>query len=318
MIISASRRTDIPAFYSEWFMNRLKDGYVLARNPMNHAQVSKIELSPETVDCIVFWTKDAKNIMDKLCLMDELGYPYYFQFTLTPYGKDIELYLRDKEEIISTFIELSQKIGIHKVLWRYDPIILNTDLTVEYHLERFENLCGRLSGHTRICTISFVDMYGKLMKSVKNRLLREITQEEMRKLASGFSRISRSFGIELRACCESLDLSGFGIRRASCIDKATVEEICGCSLDVKPDANQRKGCGCIQSIDIGAYNTCRNGCVYCYANYSYPAVITNSLKHNPKADILIGAVNQDEKITLKKMQSYKNYNYSFFREECKQ
>ncbi len=282
---------------------------------MNHAQVSRIALSPEVVDCIVFWTKDAKNIMDKLSFMDELGYRYYFQFTLTPYGREMEPYLRDKEEIINTFKELSHSIGTHRVHWRYDPIILNEDFTVEYHLERFENLCSRLNGYTGICTVSFVDLYGKLTKSVQNGLLREITDEEMMRLASGFFRISRSFGIELRACCERLDLSGFGVKHASCIDKATIEEICGCSLDVKADVNQRKGCGCMQSIDIGVYNTCRNGCIYCYANYSRPSVLTNSLKHNPEAGILIGEVAQDEKVILKKMKSYKNYNYSLFKKE---
>ncbi|QHQ63012.1 DUF1848 family protein [Anaerocolumna sedimenticola] len=307
MIISASRRTDIPAFYSDWFMNRLKDGYILTRNPMNHSQISKILLTPEAVDCIAFWTKDPKNIMDKLPVIDDLGYQYYFQFTLTPYNREIELFLRNKEEIINTFIELSGKIGKNKVLWRYDPIILNKDLTIEYHLEHFQYLCSKLSGFTRICNISFVDIYSKLSKSVKNNLLREITQEEMINLTSGFAKIGNSFGIELRACCESerVDLSAYGVRQASCIDKAVIEEICGCSLEVKGDMNQRAGCGCIQSTDIGGYNTCKNGCIYCYANYSYQAVENNCRKHNPKAAILIGEVGNEEKIVEKKMSSCK-------------
>ncbi|WMJ87355.1 DUF1848 domain-containing protein [Anaerocolumna sp. MB42-C2] len=305
MIISASRRTDIPAFYSEWFMNRLKEGYVLTRNPMNHSQVSKIILSPDVVDCIVFWTKDPKNILDKLPVIDNLGYQYYFQFTLTPYNQEIESFLRKKEEIIDTFIKLSEKKGKNKVLWRYDPIILNKDLTIEFHLEHFQYLCSKLSGFTGICNISFVDIYSKLGKAVKNNLLREITIEEMIKLASGFAKIGKSYGIELRACCERVDLSAYGVRQASCIDKAIIEEINGCSLEVKADTNQRAGCGCIQSTDIGAYNTCQNGCIYCYANYSYPAVANNCLKHNPRADILIGEISQEDKIIEKNMCSCK-------------
>ncbi len=312
MIISASRRTDIPAFYSEWFMNRLKAGYVLTRNPMNHAQVSKIMLSPEVVDCIVFWTKDAKNIMGKLKSVDDLGYRYYFQFTLTPYDREIEPYLREKERIIDTFIELSEKIGKDKVIWRYDPIILNDKVTAEYHLEWFEYLCGRLKRYTNVCNISFVDIYSKLSRTVKNMVLREITGEEMIALASGFSGIAVRYGIELKACCERADLSEYGVGPASCIDQTVIERICGCSLEVKAEKNQREGCRCMQSIDIGAYNTCRHGCVYCYANVGFAAVENNSLKHNPASGILIGTVNPDEKVTEKKMKSFKNYNYNLW------
>lgn len=311
MIISASRRTDIPAFYSEWFLNRLKEGFVLARNPMNHAQVSKIILSPDLVDCIVFWTKDPGNMMDKLAAVDSLGYQYYFQFTLTPYGRDIEPFLRDKELLINAFIELSEVIGREKVMWRYDPIILNQDLTIEYHLEKFEYLCGRLKGYTDVCSISFVDIYSKLSKTVKNRILREITGDEMHRLTKGFADISRKYGIELRSCCENINLSDYGLKPARCIDKALIEKICGCRLTAKPELNQREGCACIQSIDIGAYNTCLHGCIYCYANYSHQAVESNSRKHDPMGDILIGSVDKDEKVNLRKMQSLKEYNYSF-------
>jgi hypothetical protein len=314
MIISASRRTDIPAFYPEWFVNRLREGYVLTRNPMNYGQVSKIMLTPEVVDCIVLWTKDAKNILDKLKVIDDLGYIYYFQFTLTPYGKDTEPFLRDKEEIIDTFIELSQRIGKAKLLWRYDPIILNDTITIEYHLEQFEYLCSRLRGHTDICTISFVDIYSKLSKIIKNQVLREITKEEMTELASGFAGISRRYGIELRSCCEKLDLEELGLKPGRCIDKTVIERICGCNLKAKAETTQREGCMCIQSIDIGAYNTCKHGCVYCYANHSYSAVEQNYLKHNPKADLLIGEVTEADKVTVRKMQSFMDRNYSLFKE----
>jgi len=303
MIISASRRTDIPAFYSEWFINRLKEGYVLTRNPMNHAQVSKITLSPEVVDCIVFWTKDPKNILDKLDIIDDLGYPYYFQFTLNPYGKNIEPYLPDKESLIQTFIALSQKTGKEKVLWRYDPIILNEELTLSYHLERFEYLCDRLKGYTDICTISFVDIYSKLNKPVKNHVLREITLNEMKDITKGFMDISLRYKIELRSCCENTSLLKYGIKQAHCIDKSMIEKICGYPLGVKLEKNQRPGCACAQSIDIGAYNTCLHGCVYCYANYSFAAVKRNIRNHNPKENILLGQVRGDEKVLLRNMES---------------
>jgi hypothetical protein len=312
MILSASRRTDIPCYYSDWFVNRLRSGYVLTRNPMNHAQIHRINLSPETIDCIVFWTKDPVNMLDKLHILDEMGYKYYFQFTLTPYGKDIERNLRDKNQIIDTFILLSESIGKEKVLWRYDPIILNEERTISYHKEQFESLCSRLSGHTEICTISFVDIYSKLINAVKSNVIREITRLEMHRFAEAFAQIGQRHGVEVRACCEKTDLSMYGIKAASCIDQETVEKACGYPIKGKNDANQRPGCGCIQSIDIGIYNTCRNGCIYCYANYSDASVAKNLTLHDPSAEILIGTVRPDERILDRKIESLREEQTKLF------
>lgn len=299
MIVSASRRTDIPAFYTEWFMNRLKEGYVLTRNPMNHSQISKIPLSRDTVDCFVFWTKDPLPMSNKLKLLDEQGFSYYFQFTLTPYGSDMEVNLRNKNEIIYTFIELSRKIGKNKVLWRYDPIILNKDITHQYHIEKFTELCKKLSGYTEYCTISFVDLYKKLSKNIINQVILPISDSDMIALASEFAKIGKFYNIKVRSCCEKLDLSRYGVSQGSCIDPYVIEAICGYSLEVKRDANQRQGCGCIQSVDIGVYNTCKNGCIYCYANYSLPSAIKNFEQHDPRSPILLGTVKEDEKIIEK-------------------
>jgi len=279
---------------------------------MNHAHVIKIVLSPDVVDCIVFWTKDPAPMMDKLQVLDEMGYKYYFQFTLTPYGNNIERNLRDKSKIVETFADLSKRIGRDKVLWRYDPIILNDALTLNYHREMFDALCEKLYKYTNICTISFVDIYSKLVQAVNSNLIREITEPEMKKLAEIFSEIGKKYGIEIRACSEKLDLTAYGIRAASCIDKSIVESVCGYKIDAKADSNQRKGCRCIQSIDIGIYNTCRNGCIYCYANYSDTAVKNNSKKHNPDSDILIGTIGPNERITERKTASLKNDQIGFF------
>ena len=263
---------------------------------MNHAQVSRIPLSIDVVDCIVFWTKDPINMLNKISTLDEMGYRYYFQFTLTPYGVDIEHNLRDKSEIIKTFTQLSKKIGKERIIWRYDPIVLNHTLTIGYHIEIFEIMCKQLCEYTDICTISFVDIYSKFDKAIKDKLIKEITQSEMIQLAAGFSEIGNKYKIELRTCAEIIDLLDHGIRPASCIDKRTIERICGYAIDVKADTNQRKNCGCLKSIDIGAYNTCRNGCVYCYANYSDASIKKNSSKHSPYSDILIGAVGADQNV----------------------
>lgn len=290
MILSVSRRTDIPCYYSEWFMNRLKAGYVMTKNPMNPSQVRRIDLSPQLIDCIVFWTKDPLNIMDKLPQLDAMGYHYYFQFTLTPYGKDIEGNLRGKDEIAETFRQLSLRIGKDKVLWRYDPIILNNEITAEYHRENFEQLCCKLHGYTNTCTISFADIYKKLSRNVKEHILRPIAEEQMHELAAIFSGIGNRYEIKLRACCENVDLSDDGILQASCIDKEIVEQICGHEIMANRDISQRLGCGCYQSVDVGVYNTCRNGCVYCYANHSDASIDKNMSLHNPNSDILIGTI----------------------------
>ena len=293
-------------------MNRLKAGYVLTRNPMNHSQVSRISLSPDTVDCIVFWTKDPANMLDRLKLLDEMGYPYYFQFTLTPYGTDMERNLRDKSRITETFLRLSETIGKEKVLWRYDPIVLNHRISIDCLRERFEFLCSELSGYTNICTISFVDMYAKLTKAIGENLIREITETERNRLAELFSQTGRRYGIEIRACCEKTDLTGYGIRPAGCIDRETVEKICGYPIHGKRDTNQRPGCGCIQSVDIGAYNTCKNGCIYCYANYSHNAVDKNCSLHDPSSDILIGTVRPEEKIVVRRAESLREHQTRLF------
>lgn len=296
MILSASRRTDIPAYYSEWFLNRLREGYVLTRNPMNPSQISRITLSPEVVECIVFWTKDPLPMMNKLSTIEEMGYPYYFQFTLTPYAKDLESNLRDKKELIKTFLQLSETIGKKKVLWRYDPVILNRELTISDHREKFLYLCNQLRGYTDSCTISFIDLYAKLKKVSEQKLIRGITEEEMHQLAADFAKIAKNHGITLKTCSETVDLTAYGILPASCIDQKTIEDICGHPIQAKRDSNQRHGCGCIQSIDIGVYNTCKNGCSYCYANYSTSSVEKNYRSHNPSSEILIGEVRPGEKI----------------------
>ncbi len=290
MILSASRRTDLPGYYSEWFFNRLKAGYALYRNPMNHAQVCRVDLSLENIEGIVFWTKDPEPMIGKLDLLDQMGYSYYFQFTLTPYGKEIEPYLRDKRDILVTFRQLSNRLGKNRVLWRYDPIILNDTFTMDYHRRQFSYLCRELAGYTSICTISFVDRYSKLSKWVKEQVVRDITPEEMHCLAAELVEIAKPYQIELRACCETIDLTADGIKPAACIDKEIMERACGHSITVKKDKSQRLNCGCFKSVDIGAYNTCRNGCIYCYANHSEASIIRNCEKHDPESPILIGNI----------------------------
>lgn len=297
MIISASRRTDIPCYYSDWLINRIRAGYVLTRNPMNHGQISRINLSPCNVDCIVFWTKDARNITDRLHDLDNAGYRYYFQFTITPYDRTIERNLRDKTDIENTFTELSRIIGKERVIWRYDPVLLSDNIDLFYHKEHFKRMCYKLCNYTESVTVSFVDMYSKL----NTKAFRCLTVDETEELSIFLSSTAKDHGLRISACCEQTDLSVYGIEKASCIDKNLIERVFGIKPDFQRDKYQRRDCGCCQSVDIGAYNTCKNGCIYCYANYSVSSVERNCKKHNPKGELLIGEISEGDKITDRKI-----------------
>lgn len=304
MIISASRRTDIPTYYSDWLLNRIKAGYVYVRNPMNAHQVSKISLSPEVVDGIVFWTKNPIPMLDKLDALKD--YMYYFQFTLNSYGTDVERNIPSKNDvIIPAFQRLSDLIGPDRVIWRYDPIFLSEAYTMDYHIHYFEELAKRLSPYTKKCTISFLDFYRNTEKNISALAPGRFPVEQQEELAKGISEIAHGYGLRLDTCAEEIELQQYGIDHARCIDDRLLGQLIQCPLSVKKDKNQRLECGCIESLDIGAYNTCRNGCRYCYANHSERLVGMNVGKHNPDSPLLIGEVEPDDKITERKMFSCK-------------
>ena len=310
MILSASRRTDIPAYYYEWFLNRINEGYVLVRNPMNRKHVSKVLLPPDVVDCIVFWSKNPKAMMSKLQYLQD--YKYYFQFTLTPYENDIELGLPDKAYIIETFKTLSNLIGVEKIIWRYDPILLNSTYTMAYHIEAFERIAKELSGYTLKVIISFIDIYTKIKKQMGRLGVFEISQSQQLELSQRLFSIADAYNIRLETCAENLDLSHIGINRAACIDKKLIESIIGYSIEAKKDKNQRSLCNCIQSIDIGAYNSCLYACSYCYANISPKNARENYKKHNPYAPLLIGELQEDDQIKERTVYSLKKSQLSLF------
>lgn len=296
MIISASRRTDIPSYYSEWFYRRMEEGHVLVRNPMNIHQVSKISLSPEVVDGIVFWTKNPSRMLGGLSRLKE--YTYYFQFTLTPYGNDIEAQLPSKRRIvIPAFKELADTIGPERVIWRYDPILINGQYTLEKHIRYFEMLARILEGYTHKCVISFLDMYRNTAKYAGSLGLKAVTGEDMLAIGEAFSQIASSCHIRLDTCAEIIGLEQFGIGHSSCIDGKLLERLGGYHLKTVKDKNQRGECGCVQSVDIGAYNTCNNGCRYCYANYNEMAVEKNVEAHNPLSPLLSGHILKEDRIT---------------------
>ena len=302
MILSVSRRTDIPAFYSDWFFNRLTEGFVYVRNPMNIHQVSKIVLSPDVIDCIVFWSKNPRPMLSRL---DELKeYMYYFQFTINAYDKGFEAGVPRKEGVINTFKELSEKIGPKRVIWRYDPILLTDKMDKSYHYRYFEKIAKRLEGYTNTCVISFVDLYKKTQQNLKDTTAREPSFKEMLEMAAQLFVIANKYGITVQTCAEEIALETVGVKHGKCIDNALIEDLLGVKLIVSKDPNQRKECGCVQSIDIGEYNTCAHGCKYCYANFKDGVVAKNRAAHNPHSPLLVGELGPYDKVTERKLFSF--------------
>lgn len=311
MILSASRRTDIPTYYSDWFYNRIKEGFVYVRNPMNIHQIGKIAISPDVVDGIVFWTKNPSPMIERL---DELrDYIYYFQFTLNAYNKDVEPNVPSKNDIvIPSFQKLSQKIGRDKVVWRYDPILFNENYTMEYHVKYFKMLVDKLAGYTEKCTVSFLDFYRNTQRNTAQLGIVNPTLQEKKELMQQFSEIAKAAGIYIDTCAEDIDLSKFGIRHAHCIDKERFERLGEYKLTVEKDKNQRTECGCIASVDIGAYNTCKNGCLYCYANFSQNTVSKNYSLHDPNSPFLFGTVTDIDVIKDRNVKSCKDCQLNLF------
>jgi len=301
MILSASRRTDIPAFYAEWFANRVKEGFLLVRNPMNIHQVSKITLSPNVVDCIVFWTKNAKPMMKYLCELS--SYNYYFQYTITSYDDKMEVLVPKKNIVIDNFKALSDKIGRDHMVWRYDPIISTYKYGMSYHIEYFEKIAKKLEGYTKRCVISFLDLYKKTERNLDSQAIEMPTDSEMRVLSKQLADIAKRYGMTIQSCSEKIDLGDVGIEHGCCVDRDLISGICGYSILAKKDKNQRDECCCIESIDIGEYNSCMHQCAYCYATYNRTQALKKHERHNPQSPLLIGELQPDDIVKERKVKS---------------
>lgn len=283
----------------------------MVRNPMNTHQIGRINLSPEVVDCIVFWSKNPVKMLNHLDLLQ--SYNFYFQYTITGYGKQLEPNVPECQEAINTFLNLSKAVGKDRVIWRYDPIILTDIHDIKYHVYNFERIAEQLHGHTRRCVISFVDMYKKTMRNMSSLKIYEIKEEQVIELSVHLKNICLKNDIELTSCAEIADLSTYGIMHGKCIDDKLIEEISGFRLDVEKDPTQRTECGCVASIDIGAYNTCPHECLYCYANFNHTQVNRNFADHDPCSPLLFGTVSPNDKVYERKVVSCRDMQSSLFR-----
>lgn len=294
MILFASGRTDIPAFYSNWFINRVEAGFVDVRNPFNQKLVSRIYFSD--VDLIMFCSKNPLPMINKL---DILKVPVLFHVTITPYGKDVEPNIPDKRLIIEGVKKLSLVLGIDNVVVRYDPIFLSDKYNVDYHIKAFDKLCKNLNGYVNKIIVSFMDEY-KNVRSNKNILkYRAFTREDYKKIGEAFSKSAHDNGMSVQTCFEDEDLTEYGFVKGECLSHELAYILTGKKFK-SSNVRKEKKCECVQMVDIGDYNSCMHMCKYCYANYDEKAVSNNFERHDDNSSLLIGSIQREDVIKVRK------------------
>lgn len=307
MIIQTGLRTDIPAFYSQWFLNRLKAGYVLVRNPYNPTSVTRYRLSPDVVDLIGFCTKNPAPMLPHMDALKPYG--QYWFVTITPYDTDIEPNVPPRERVIEDFRRLSQIVGPDSMGWRYDPILITEKYTLQRHIDDFERMAARLSGSTRTCVISFIDLYRKVRRNFPEA--REVRREDRIALGRAFAEIGRRHGMTVKSCAEGDELAPYGVDCSGCMTVSTYETALHARLNPPKQKSARSECACHLSCDIGAYHTCAHLCRYCYANYDERTVRANLLKHDPESPMLLGNLQPGDMVHDAKQESWLERQISF-------
>ena len=303
MIIQTGMRTDIPAFYSRWFLNRLREGYVLVRNPYDPQAVTRYSLDPRVVDLIAFCSKNPAPLLPHLDRLKDYG--QYWFVTITPYGPEIDPNVPDKEKVMADLMRLSERLGPDCVGWRYDPILINETYPVERHIEVFAHMAETLSGYTESCVISFIDLYQKVKRNFPEA--REVRGEERLALGKAFAEIGKARGITIRACAEGRELAPYGVNCDGCMTTEIFEKALGCRLKIPKRKNQRGGqCACVLGTDIGAYDTCAHFCRYCYANTDIRQVRRNLRAHDPASPFLLGGPRPGDVIREARQESWRD------------
>ena len=288
MILNVSGRTDIVAFYSKWFLNRYKEGYVDVRNPFNKKLVSRIYF--KDVDAIMFCTKNPIPILKKI---QNIKKPIIFHVTLTPYKEDIEPNVPNKKKIIEAIKELSNILGKDRVVVRYDPIFISDKYNIEYHKKAFDKLCTLLKDDVEKIIISFIDDYKNVRKNKKYLKIKELTEEDYKQIGLSFSKSAKRNNMTVQTCFEKRNLTEYGLIKGECLSHELAYQLTGKKY---PSGKVRKGnlCNCVQMVDIGAYNSCNHLCKYCYANFDEKQIENNRRKHHPNSSLLIGELEEDD------------------------
>jgi len=289
-VISASRRTDIPAFYAEWFVNRIREGYARWVNPFSKT-VHRVSLRPEDVMAIVFWSKNYAPLLAHLDELDARGYRMILHFTINGLPRVFEPRVPDAADMIECARVLSDRYGAHAVLWRYDPVLISTITDCAYHERRFAGLCAALQGLVNRCYFSFTAFHSKVTRNAAalqrdtGTVMHDLAFSDRIELANTLADIASAHGIEMLSCCGDY-LVGGKIRKAHCTDAELLYRLYPDRIGRLAELPLREGCGCCECTDIGAYDTCPHGCVYCYANTMPQAAVRNYERHDSNSDVL--------------------------------
>ncbi|MDF9824244.1 DNA repair photolyase [Breznakia sp. PF5-3] len=294
MILSVSQRTDIVAFYSEWFMKQYHKGFWDVRNPYYPKQVSRIYNAD--VDIIFFCTKNPLPIIDRL---DEITQPIVFHVTLTPYKQDVEPSVINKIDIIEGIKALSNKLGSDNVFVRYDPILLNDYYTIDYHIRAFDRVCELLKGYVKHIIVSFIDDYKNVKEHKHSLRIKSFTEDDYKQIGQHFVASASRCGMLVQTCCEERRLLEYGFIKEDCMSKEFAYRLSGKKY-CKWKGRNSEYCNCVGFVDIGSYNSCEHFCKYCYANYDEQKVLSNYRKHNEDSSLLIGALVADDVIKERK------------------
>ena len=294
MILNISGRTDIVAFYSDWLINRLEEGYIDVRNPFNPKMVSRIMM--DDVDLLFFCTKNPIPILDKI---ENIKKKIYFHITLTPYKKDIEPNLPPKKDIIEGVKKLSKIIGKENLVIRFDPIFISDKYTIKYHINAFDRLCNLLDGYIEKVLISFIDDYKNVRNNYKTLKYKKLTEDDYKEIGINFSSIAKKHNIIIHTCAEVHNLVEYGFEKDECMSKELAFKLTGKKFK-KWKARKNVPCECIEMVDIGVYNSCKHFCKYCYANFDEKEVDNNYKNHNPNSSLLIGELKEDDIIKVRK------------------
>lgn len=287
MILNTGGRTDTVQYYSEWLLNRFREGYVLSRNPLFPNVINRIELSPDTIDVVVFCSKDYAPILDRLHEISD-RFKCYYHYTITAYDTDIEPNVPSIEQSVETLKQLSAQVGKEKVAWRYDPVLLTEKYTIEKHFETFDYMARELSPYVDRCIFSFVEMYKKLAVNMPE--LQHISNDNKLLLVKGLGAIVKQYGLYLQTCAAKDDYLQFGVHHSGCMTTEIFSRALGLNFKHQAHKGNRIGCACMESRGLGDYNSCPNGCRYCYANKDHAKAAENYRRHDPKSPLLLGDV----------------------------
>ncbi len=294
MILNVSGRTDIVAFYSKWFMNRYREGFLDVRNPFQPKFVSRIYF--EDVDAILFCTKNPIPILKDI---SEIQKPILFHITLTPYQKDIEPNVPPKGQIIEAIKKISSMIGKKYVYVRYDPIFLSEKYDINYHIKSFEHLCTLLDGFVEHIIISFLDDYKNVQKNKPILKNNPFLESDYKAIGKNFSAIALVHNMTIQTCCEKKNLVEYGFDKKECLSHTLAFQLTG-KTNFKTWKARGNNCKCVEMVDAGVYNTCSHFCKYCYANYDEKQVEENRKNHIDTSSLLIGKLKDDDVIKIRK------------------